>query len=123
MKYIIFLLVAVFFSQVAQAQVHYMNSGPHPPAHPLRLAGIITAGVGVCTVGAGLLYTALDQQSFREPGNDNSNYNTRNTIITIGGGLIVTGIVLILVDGPNKNKKKLSLIAPKRNELGIAFNF
>ena len=44
--------------------------------------------------------------------------------ITIGGGVLIAGgIVLLIADAAHHRNNRLSLIIPKNNEVGLAYNF
>ena len=50
--------------------------------------------------------------------------NYDGIIVTgIGGGLIIGGVVLFVVGVEHNKKSKISITMPKRNEIGLAYNF
>ena len=54
-----------------------------------------------------------------------SQINNGHVVEIIGGGLFTAGLTMIIVDAVNRHHggSKVSIIAPKRNEMGVAYNF
>ncbi len=93
--------------------------------------GFKIAGVSACIVGSGATLVGLflygvegDTGGRGTPTNTPAPQNNDGLIVAgVGGGLIVGGVVLIVVGVSHNKKSKISITMPKKNEIGLAYNF
>ena len=87
--------------------------------------GIISMGVGLIVMGLGL-NVALEAIN---PGNTHAAQDNQE-----GTSIFVVGVIMLgagagmtiggcIHDFTNRHKQRFSVIAPKRNQLGLAYNF
>ena len=95
------------------------------------IVGISTLGTGVMASFVGLLadYSAGSVSSRSNTPSSNAKYdedhNTAVVIRDVGIGLVVVGGIIFIIGRSDDQlyNPKLSIIAPKRNEIGLAYNF
>ena len=54
-----------------------------------------------------------------------SQLNAGHAAEILGGGIFTAGLTMIIIDAVNRHHggSKVSIVAPKRNEMGVAYNF
>ena len=110
----IFLLLALNVPATF-AQAHFKDH-PRPHVNPLLVGGIVTGSVGVMGLGLGGMIYALSGET---PGGTNPGI----PVMAVGGALAVGGAIMIFAGVSQMRGKRLSLVAPKPNQLGMAYNF
>lgn len=105
--------------------VSYAHRRERKPLEPLILAGGITASLGGIATGIGgfYFYTAFDTYDGTAP--VNKPREDLGTGIMIAGGLVTVGGLVMLIAGKRKSDRAYTWqpIAPKMNEMGLAYNF
>ena len=78
----------------------------------ITVAGVIEVKNGTKTDGP---FTFVNQ----------SQINSGHAVEIIGGGLFTAGLTMIIVDAVNRHHQgsKVSIVAPRRNEMVFAYNF
>ena len=109
----IFLLLALNVPATF-AQGHFKDH-PRPHVNPLLVGGIVTGGVGVMGLGLGGMIYALSGET---PGGTNPGI----PVMAVGGALAVGGAIMIYAGVSQMHGKRISLVAPKPNQMGIAYN-
>lgn len=115
--------VCMFISTGLHAQKFELDIKLQPKKDPLVTTGMLIGAVGIGAVQYGVIYYHFG--SSRKTGSDAVTDHNRTFLaiagagvglFAIGGGLVYAGLT--------KNKKiRWSLVTPKGNEIGIAYNF
>ena len=101
----------------------YFNYTSHHRKSPLIIVGIVTGSVGCSMAVVGFLaYMSYDGSAPNAAGNSVNAGNDFLGIMGAGIALFIAGGSLIINGVSNDRKHKLSLIAPKKNEIGLAYN-
>jgi hypothetical protein len=112
-------LFCIFFLLVLNLPVTFAHDpfSYQPKTHvsPLLVGGIVIGGIGVMGLGLGSMIYAL---SAGLP----SQNNTAIPVMAVGGALAVGGVIMICAGASKMRGKRLSLVAPKPNQLGLAYN-
>ena len=147
MKHILSILAFILiFSQCAHAQnfafasqpraqgITYYSAGNFADFRgerrrlgPATITGGIVACVGFATTIVGGLVYLVDDLVYYDPNNSSSpNVNTGLTIIEIGGGLAAAGCIVGitgLIMDRSRGDNRWGVVAPKPNQVGLAYNF
>jgi hypothetical protein len=96
----------------------------HKRNRKLIIGGIMSLGGMVISFSGGIMY------ALGEPGEDPYARNTglQNAgigVAAVGGAVLITGIILACIGKHEKNNGiyGLQLVSPRRNEIGVAYNF
>jgi hypothetical protein len=139
MKMIILQLVlsALFITNL-QAQKVYDNAKPlkrHMCAATIVGMSSLTVGVGMTVVGLGMEWAAGTEVEHggnisQNPGleaqyqhDNNTALAVRDVGLVLGAGGLVLLITGVIGDRQHNHKPKFSLVAPKKNAIGLAYNF
>ena len=94
----------------------YIRDHKPKPACAVKIIGIVSTCIGGCVAVYGFFsYVATEGEG--------PNNNTL-AVTEIGAAMAVTGIGLIIAGSiHDRNRHRWSLVAPKKNEMGLAYNF
>jgi hypothetical protein len=127
-KSFFFLAFIMLFISNTQGQGFFRDRmQQRPNINPLKVGGIVSMSMGGAAAFLGFFIYATGSSSQGSNGSNSSysenNHNTAIAVMGIGAGLIVVGGVLLIVGGTQSHNKKWGLITPKKNEVGLAYNF
>jgi len=99
------------------SSVNFINYTSHRKISPLTIAGIAVAGAGcVVSLTGFVLYAGTTGDKYVD--------NSGNDALMIGGvAMVLTGGVLVIIGVEHDHNKKLGVVSPKNNEIGLAYNF
>jgi hypothetical protein len=99
------------------SSTNFINYTSHPRISPLTITGIAIAGVGcVVSLTGFVLYAGTTGDKYVD--------NSSNDALMIGGVVMVlTGGVLLIIGSEHDHNKKMGIVSPKNNEIGLAYNF
>jgi len=123
------LLISNIQAQGFKERMHHRQSHSHICAG--TIVGIAALSTGVVATLGGLLLDISAGEAYSvntSPGATaqfDQDHNTAVAVRDIGIGLIVVGGVCLIsgISYDKQHKHKLSIVSPKRNEFGFAYNF
>jgi len=101
----------------------------HTSLSPLTVTGITLTGAGVFPLVFGGFYYLTNGDTGGRGSNSTGPTHQDNTgpvMMEIGGGMVLVGCMLMAAGFEHTRQqkaKRLSVVAPKRNQLGLAYNF
>ena len=128
MKFVLVVALVMLCISHTQAQPFFRDRMPQrPPISVATACGITSCSLGVVSLAIGGLIYLVNASS---AGSSNSSYsqsdqNTSYLFLGTGAVLAIAGGILIGAGTSHNHEhsRRWSAVAPKRNELGLAYNF
>jgi hypothetical protein len=128
---ILMIALTILFPPSSWAQHHFRDRSSfghrNPNISPVTIAGIVTGSVGCGVSMVGFLVYASNSSGRGSNGSQSSysqeTHNTSIAMMGIGLGMVAVGTGLIIAGVTHDKKTRWSLVAPKHNEIGLAYNF
>jgi len=130
---LVFAFMGFFTAKVKAQKIYYDQMRKRHQLCAGTIVGISTMGSGVFLALAGALldYENTGNQAYSgsmsSPAQYEADHKSDVAIRNIGLGLFLAGGIVFIAgrsyDDKHKNDHKISLVAPKKNEIGLAYNF